>query len=220
MQSRRALLVGGAGVAALALGGLGYRAWNRGLWSGGEGPAYAPWSDWAGNSADGIKRPLRAAILASNPHDTQPWLFDVGKDTITLFADRSRNLGTFDPFRRAGFFLLLVVQPPIFAPHDGAEGRGKDDEADDDKGQIEFFVIRHPTFSLDRQCDRAGRQPATFGNRRSLIQINDRGAASSRSAMAERMGGGVYCPAGCGLAASRCATPLGGLVDAKRHPPG
>jgi hypothetical protein len=43
---------------------------------------------------------LHAAILASNPHDTQPWLFAVGEDTITLFADRSRNLGAFDPFRR------------------------------------------------------------------------------------------------------------------------
>ncbi|HXZ02825.1 MAG TPA: hypothetical protein VEI03_22740 [Stellaceae bacterium] len=77
MRTRRALLAGGA---ALALGGLGWRAWDRGLWSGGEGPAYAPWSDWAGDAADGVKRPLRAAILAANPHDTQPWLFAVGED--------------------------------------------------------------------------------------------------------------------------------------------
>ena len=70
------------------------------MWSGGDGPAYSPWSDWEGNTADGIKRPLRAAILASNPHDTQPWLFKVGGNAITLFAYRARNLGTFDPFRR------------------------------------------------------------------------------------------------------------------------
>jgi nitroreductase len=43
---------------------------------------------------------LRAAILTSNRHDTQPWLFKVTEDAITLFADRGRNLGTFDPFRR------------------------------------------------------------------------------------------------------------------------
>ena len=74
---------------------------GSGVWSGGDGPAYAPWSDWQGNTADGVKRPLRAAILASNPHDTQPWLFrSWGQRTITLFADRARNLGTFDPFRR------------------------------------------------------------------------------------------------------------------------
>lgn len=100
MQTRRALLAGGAGVAALALGALGYRAWDRGVGSGGKGPAYAPWSDWQGDIADGVKRPLRAAILASNPHDTQPWLFQTGENAITLFADRARNLGTFDPFRR------------------------------------------------------------------------------------------------------------------------
>jgi nitroreductase len=70
------------------------------VWSGGDGPAYAPWKDWQGNIADGLKRPLRAAILASNPHDTQPWLFQIGDNAIALFADRARNLGAFDPFRR------------------------------------------------------------------------------------------------------------------------
>lgn len=100
MQTRRRLLASGAGVAALALGGLGFRAWDRGVWSAGDGPAYAPWKDWQGNILDGLKRPLRAAILASNPHDTQPWLFQIGDNAITLFADRARNLGAFDPFRR------------------------------------------------------------------------------------------------------------------------
>jgi hypothetical protein len=100
MRTRRALLFGAAGAGALTVGGLGYRAWDRGVWSGGEGQAYAPWSDWQGQTVDGIKRPLRAAILAANPHDTQPWLFDVSENAITVFADRARNLGTFDPFRR------------------------------------------------------------------------------------------------------------------------
>jgi hypothetical protein len=40
------------------------------------------------------------AILASNPHDTQPWLFGVGDSAMTVFADRGRHLGSFDPFRR------------------------------------------------------------------------------------------------------------------------
>jgi hypothetical protein len=98
MPTRRAYLAMSAG--ALVLGGLGYRAWDRGVWSVGRGPGYSPWRDWQGDIADGIKRPLRAAILASNPHDTQPWLFKCGADAIALFADRARNLGTFDPFRR------------------------------------------------------------------------------------------------------------------------
>ena len=98
VADRRALLTGGG--AALVLGGLAFRAWDRGVWSGGEGAAYAPWSDVEGSAADRITRPLRAAILAANPHNTQPWLFQVKDNSITLFADRTRHLGSFDPFRR------------------------------------------------------------------------------------------------------------------------
>jgi nitroreductase len=100
MRTRRNFLVGGAGVAAVALAALGYRAWDRGVWTAGKSNPYAPWSNWYGDAADGVKRPLRAAILAANPHDTQPWLFGIADNAITVFADRARNLGTFDPFRR------------------------------------------------------------------------------------------------------------------------
>jgi hypothetical protein len=100
MPTRRNFLIGGAGLATSALAALGYRAWDRGVWAVGRGSSYAPWSNWEGHAADGIKRPLRAAVLAANPHDTQPWLFAVSDNAITLFADRARNLGTFDPFRR------------------------------------------------------------------------------------------------------------------------
>jgi nitroreductase len=98
MIGRRSLLIGGA--LGLALAGLGYRAWDRGVGAEGEGPAYEPWRDWKGAPQDGLLRPLRAAILAANPHDTQPWAFAVGQEEIEVFADRSRNLGSFDPFRR------------------------------------------------------------------------------------------------------------------------
>lgn len=98
MVSRRTMLVGGAGAAVFA--GLGYRVWDRGVFSGPHGPAYAPWSEWRGSLADGIEQPLHAAILAANPHDTQPWLFEVHNQSITVYADRARNLGPFDPFRR------------------------------------------------------------------------------------------------------------------------
>jgi nitroreductase len=99
MVSRRTVIAGGAGAAALAAG-LGYRIWDRGVFAGPGGPAYAPWGEWRGHALDGIKRPLYAAILAANPHDTQPWLFEIGDETITVYADRARNLGAFDPFRR------------------------------------------------------------------------------------------------------------------------
>lgn len=98
MVSRRTMIAGGAGAAVVA--GLGYRIWDRGVFAGVGGPAYAPWDRWQGRVIDGIKRPLAAAILAANPHDTQPWLFEPHNESITVYADRARNLGAFDPFRR------------------------------------------------------------------------------------------------------------------------
>ena len=98
MIGRRSLVGGGA--LAVALAGLGYRAWDRGVGAAGAGSAYEPWRTWEGGPEDGLLRPLRAAILAANPHDTQPWVFAVGPQAIEVFADRSRNLGSFDPFRR------------------------------------------------------------------------------------------------------------------------
>jgi hypothetical protein len=59
-----------------------------------------PWDEWRGSDTDGNRRPLRAAILAASPHDTQPWLFAVSDSEVAVYADRARHLGTFDPFRR------------------------------------------------------------------------------------------------------------------------
>src|SRR5271166_2764842 len=66
-----------------------------------EGDAYAPWSLW--NDPSVRETPLAlvaAAVLAANPHDTQPWLFRIREDSIDVFADLSRNLGAMDPYVR------------------------------------------------------------------------------------------------------------------------
>ncbi len=98
MGTTRRAVIGGAG--ALLLAGLGWRAWDRGVFAAGEGAAFDPWNEWRGHAGEGPRQTLRAAILAANPHDTQPWLFQPVGDSITVLADRSRNLGSFDPFRR------------------------------------------------------------------------------------------------------------------------
>jgi nitroreductase len=97
MQRQRVVVAGGA---AVALSALGYRAWDRGVFAGATGPAYTPWDEWRGSDQDGNRRPLRGAILAASPHNTQPWLFEVSGDAIAVYADRTRHLGSFDPFRR------------------------------------------------------------------------------------------------------------------------
>ena len=65
------------------------------------GDAYSPWQFW--NEPAIRNTPLAlvaAAILAANPHDTQPWLFRVSDSAIEILADLSRNLGAMDAFVR------------------------------------------------------------------------------------------------------------------------
>ena len=97
LASRKAVMAGAGGMALTALG---YRAWDRGVFAGATGPAYASWDEWRGSIFDGFRRPLRAAVLAASPHNTQPWQFEESNEAITVYADRSRHLGSFDPFRR------------------------------------------------------------------------------------------------------------------------
>ena len=76
-----------------------WRAWDQGVFSVGQGPAYEPWKDWRSAS----DRPLglvRAAILAASPHNTQPWLFKVASSSIELYVDTARNTGALDPYLR------------------------------------------------------------------------------------------------------------------------
>jgi nitroreductase len=65
-----------------------------------EGAAYAPWRDGPAGEAAGPRAIVRAAILAANAHDTQPWLFGLEAGGIALYADPRRNLGAMDPARR------------------------------------------------------------------------------------------------------------------------
>jgi nitroreductase len=97
---RRALLKGAGAVAVVAAGGLIWRAHDQGVFSAGAGAAYEPWTDWRSDAAPGPLGVVRAGILAANPHNTQPWLFQVGAARIELFADTARNLGAFDPYLR------------------------------------------------------------------------------------------------------------------------
>lgn len=99
--SRRSFLkAGGAVLVALAGGEVVWRALDQGVFSTGQGPAYQPWQNWQAGAAQTPLRLVRAAILAANPHNTQPWRFYLTTDRIDLYADTTRNIGTIDPFRR------------------------------------------------------------------------------------------------------------------------
>jgi nitroreductase len=96
---RRSFLKG-AGVATVVVAGGGvWRAWEQGVFSSGEGPAYEPWKNWR-EASDGPLGLVRAAILAASPHNTQPWLFKVADSAIELHIDTQRNVGALDPYLR------------------------------------------------------------------------------------------------------------------------
>jgi hypothetical protein len=97
LSRRKALALAGGGTLVLAVGGGVWRAADQGVFSTGQGPAYAPWDDWR-SAAPGPLNLVRAAILAANPHDSQAWLFHVTDTHIDLFADTSRRIGLADPF--------------------------------------------------------------------------------------------------------------------------
>jgi len=103
MTDRRTLLKLGSGVALAGAAGLAWRASDQGVFNTGRGPAYEAWDQWNDGPAGSPLQLVRAAILAANPHNSQPWRFRAGHgggDGIDVFADRARNIGSIDPTLR------------------------------------------------------------------------------------------------------------------------
>lgn len=89
------------GLVAIAAVGGAARLWQTG--AGGSlsaGPAFDPWRDWDTGNVEGLTGIVGAAILASSPHNSQPWIFTINDNIIDLHADADRSLGALDPFGR------------------------------------------------------------------------------------------------------------------------
>ena len=99
-MQRRVFLKGVGVVIVVVVGGGVWRAYDQGVFSSGQGPAYEPWKDWRNNSSEGALALVRAAILAASPHNSQPWLFKVTNSSIELYIDTKRNVGALDPYLR------------------------------------------------------------------------------------------------------------------------
>ena len=92
LTSRRDFLRGAAGGALLAAAGACAPSAT-------DGPAYEPWHVPKLGEAPSLAL-VHAALLAANPHDTQPWRFRVGPGSIRVYVDGDRTLGAMDPLGR------------------------------------------------------------------------------------------------------------------------
>ena len=96
---RQFLKRAGAATVVAAGGGVWWSA-HRGVFSTGRGAAFTPWTTWRTDRPSGPLGIVHAGLLAASPHNTQPWLFRVHENSIELYADTARHLGSFDPFLR------------------------------------------------------------------------------------------------------------------------
>lgn len=100
--SRRAVLTGAstAGIAVLVtgVGATSYRVFDNGVLDAGSGTPYEAWDNWRTDPSP--LGAVAAAILAANPHNTQPWTFQTSAHRIDLFSDPTRMMQQVDPLNR------------------------------------------------------------------------------------------------------------------------
>jgi hypothetical protein len=122
LSRRNFLKFGGVTLIAVA-GGTVLRAVDQGVFHVGQGIAYEPWRNWR-DAATATERIVAAGILASNPHNSQPWIFQISDSTIDLFADPERQIGAIDPFLREMYIglgcavenMMLTAEAEGFSP--------------------------------------------------------------------------------------------------------
>lgn len=108
MFTRRAILMTGGAAAVISGAGVIGFAHGPGLTK-----ARAPWQQAGDSFGDPRLDALAYAILAPNPHNRQPWQFDlIGEDQINVHVDLNRRLPHTDPFDRQitiGFGCMLEL---------------------------------------------------------------------------------------------------------------
>ncbi len=169
-HSRRQTLALGGGALTLALAGGCLRTANAEGRALAEGDAYAPWSLW--NDPSVRETPLAlvaAAVLAANPHDTQPWLFRIGDDAIDVFADLSRNLGAMDAYvREMHLGLGCAIETMLTA----AGPNGYDAKVEAAEGSLANLAVRRGPVAAASL--RLKKRPPSAPSRRRRAGLNSR----------------------------------------------
>ena len=118
-STRRSFLkVAGIGAGSLLLvgaAGVTWRAVEGGVLASSTGEAFAAWGEAGPETHDALGL-VRAAVLAANAHNAQPWQFRVSENRIDVFADTARNLGAMDPlFREMDVSLGCAIENIVVA---------------------------------------------------------------------------------------------------------
>lgn len=97
-MKRRTLLIGsGAGIVAAGAGSLALREWHdRAAWRDAATRLRRP-LDGRATGNDAMTELVRAATLAANSHNTQPWRFEIGATAIIVRPDPARRTPVVDP---------------------------------------------------------------------------------------------------------------------------
>lgn len=98
-MKRRGFLRGATALSLVVAGDRLYRLYGQDM-AIPNGAEYEPWRSWREHANDGPLALVRAAVLAANAHNTQPWVFRFTPSRLEVFADVSRNIGAGDPFLR------------------------------------------------------------------------------------------------------------------------
>lgn len=197
-------LVWGLALAALAALGIFYRAHRQGLLRPGADPSLAAWSAFENRRDLGIRRLVSAAVLASSPHNSQPWRFSVSGDQILLHADFSRKLGAMDPFEREMFIGLGCALENIAIAAPGAGFAADIALLPDSKRGLAALVTLTPA---DRSPHRLERAIARRRTDRGPYDPTRTVDAAAIRALQEELGGDkpfdlVFFPRGSAEAAS------------------
>lgn len=99
-MNRRNFFRGFAAAGVVCLGAGMWRVKTNHVLSSGDGLAYAPWKEWQREGSNPLTKFVQAAILAANPHNSQPWKFSLQPEAVDVYADTSRQIGVIDPFLR------------------------------------------------------------------------------------------------------------------------
>lgn len=116
-MNRRAFLVSATAATAAAAGAVWYAYDGESLYAKEDGP-YSAWKEWNAPADPAPVKLIRSAVLASSPHNTQPWRFRVTGSSVEMFLDPRRSVAGLDPFlREAHIGMGCALENLLLAAH-------------------------------------------------------------------------------------------------------